>query len=218
MVWVLFTFDSLTALVLAYRFVRLLCDEEVNCRFVVETPTFAEVCGAKMDAIMHKVGQFLVDSFFADDSAVLTTVIKTLDRVLMRAAKNGWVKRQWIPQFLQNIVPQLKEKAEATGEPISTMIQRLHHDYQALLDEFDEGFSVGWIFVINPRMLMFIAMNQETQFFTPECLFQNDLPHMLIRMTLDSQPVRVFVQNVICFLKSLFQGYRQPIDEQCSFF
>jgi hypothetical protein len=35
--------------------------------------------------------------------------------------------------------PQLKETAEAADAPIPTMIQRLHHDYRALLDEFDKG-------------------------------------------------------------------------------
>jgi hypothetical protein len=50
----------------------------------------------------------------------------------MKAAKNGWTKRQWMVQFLQDIVPQLKEIAD---EPIPTMIQRLHHDCQALLDD-----------------------------------------------------------------------------------
>jgi hypothetical protein len=85
----LFALDSLTVLVLAYRFVCLLGDEEANCRFVVETPTFAAVCGAQMDAIMPNIGQFLAESFFADDSGLLRTVIRVLDQVLMRAAKNG---------------------------------------------------------------------------------------------------------------------------------
>jgi hypothetical protein len=104
---------------------------------------------------------------------------------------------------LQDIVPRIKETAD---EPIPTMIQRLH--YQALLDEFDEGFWMGLIFVIDPKLLLFIGMNQEARFFTPECLFQHDLPHVLIRMTLDCQPIRVFVQSVVCFLIQFFQGYR----------
>jgi hypothetical protein len=119
--------------------VPLLCNEEWGCRFVVETPTFVAVCGAKMDAIMSNIGQFLADSFFADHPVLLTTITKALDRVLIRAAKNGWAKRQWMTQFLHDILPQLKEMAEAAEEPIPTMIQRLHHHYQALLDEFDEG-------------------------------------------------------------------------------
>jgi hypothetical protein len=119
--------------------VRLLCDEECGCRFVVETLTCVAVCGAKMDAVMPNIGQFLAGSFFADDPALLRTVIKALDRVLMRAAKNGWVNRQWMAQFLHDMVPQLKEMAKAADEPIPTMTQRLHQDYQALLDEFDEA-------------------------------------------------------------------------------
>jgi hypothetical protein len=54
----------------------------------------------------------------------------------MREGKNGWAKRQWIAQFLEDIVPQLKEMAD---EPIPTILQRLHHDYQALRDECDEA-------------------------------------------------------------------------------
>jgi hypothetical protein len=134
----LFALDFLMVLVLLNRFVRQLCDEEAGCRFVVETPTFAAVCGAKMDTIMPNIGPFIADSFFADDPALLTTV-RALDRVIMREAMNGWAKRQWMTHFLQNIVPHLKEIAQAADGPTPTMIQRLHHDYRALLDEFDEG-------------------------------------------------------------------------------
>jgi hypothetical protein len=80
----LFPLDSPTVLVEC--FVRLLSGEEVGCRFVVGTPTFA--------AIMPNIGQFLADSFFTDDPALLTTVIRALDRVLMKATKNREAKRQ----------------------------------------------------------------------------------------------------------------------------
>jgi hypothetical protein len=118
----LFVLDSPTVLVLAYRFVRLLHAEEAGYRFMVETPMFAAVCGTQMDAIMPNIAQFLAGSFFADDPALLTTVIRAMFRVLIRTVKNGRAKRQWIAQFLQDIVPQLKEMAEAAGEPILTMI------------------------------------------------------------------------------------------------
>jgi hypothetical protein len=87
----LFALDFPTVLILAYRFVRLLCDEEARCWFVVQTPTFAAICGAQIGAIMPNIGQFL-----ADDPALLATVIRAMGRVPMMAAKtdgrrgSGW--------------------------------------------------------------------------------------------------------------------------------
>jgi hypothetical protein len=61
-------------------------------------------------------------------------------------------------------------------------------------------------------MLLLIAMNQETRFFTSERVFRHDLPHVLIRMTLDTQPVRLRAERDLLF-EAVFQGYRQPRDE-----
>jgi hypothetical protein len=95
--------------------------------------------GAQMEAVMPSIEPFLAGSFFPDDTALLATGVRALDKVLMRATRNGWAESQWMTQFLEDIVPQLKEMALAADEPIPTMILRLHQDYQALLDEFDHA-------------------------------------------------------------------------------